>query len=97
MDICLADSEGKVFRIINGESIVSIESREEGLRGEFYFKLTLKGDTELFNDVYNADVFFDNEVPEAPVTIDVVSHDISTGIIKVLGYQTAEMLLNIKN
>ena len=97
MDICLANSEGKVSRVITGENIVRIESRKEDLRNESYFKLIIRGGIELFNDAYNADVFFDNEVPEAPIKIDVVAHDINKGTITIQGYQTAEMLLNIKN
>lgn len=97
MDIVLAMEDGKVIRTVNSQDFVRIESREDVLRGEFYFKVILKGGTELFNDAYNADVFFDNEVPEAPVTIDVVSHDVNKGTITIQGYQTRETLLNIKN
>lgn len=97
MDICLTNNEGKVTSVIDTQNVISIEQRPEDLRNEVFYKLVLKGDTKLFNDVYDADAFFDNEVPEAPVKIDVVSHDINTGIITVLGYQTAKTLLNITN
>ena len=97
MDIVFAMEDGKVIRTVNAQDFERIEQRKEDLRNEMYFKLILKGGTELFNDAYNSDVFFDNEVPEAPVKIDVVTHDVNKGTITIQGYQTAETLLNITN
>lgn len=97
MDIILAMEDGKIVRTVNSQDFERIEHRKEDLRNEMYYKLILKGGTELFNDAYNSDVFFDNEVPEAPVKIDVVTHNVNEGTIIIQGYQTAEMLLNITN
>lgn len=87
MDIVVA-KDGNQLGIISAENFISITSREEELRQERYFKLVVKGGMDAFNLLYTGDVYYDNEVPEAPVTIDVVTIDVNKSEISVLGYQS---------
>lgn len=94
MDIVVA-KDGQELGIISAKDFLSISNRDDILAKEIYYKLVVSGGMDAFNLLYSGDVYYDNEVPEAPVTIDVVSYDVNLGEVSVLGYQKYSDILSV--
>lgn len=93
MDIVVVGYDDKVSLMIKPESVISISSDMElPSRKQLFLLLVEKNDIYL-SKLMGARKFYDNEVPEYPVIIDLVEEREDLNLIMVHGYQEATTLV----
>ena len=80
--------------MINADKILKLQSFPDPVRGKIDFKLVVSGGVETFKMINEGEIFYDNDVPESPATISLISYDTEAQIITIFGNQSFESLLN---
>ncbi len=97
MNIITVGEDGSKSGIIEPDSIVTIEQQDVPTNLRYVFRLVVMYSETNWRAFRDAKLFYDNDVPEAPVIIDDVSVMTTKPYISILGHQNYSDFLEVNS